>query len=232
MVYRWMLVAILLGASTVPTVAKTVPFSKYGAWKISAGLDKFGRLSFCTASGRYTSGTHFSIIFNRRKASWLLQFYHRDWPFRRGKTPVILRVDGRELSRTQATYYKNSVFVNLGRQISRVKRLMRGRRLSVLTSRGRSAYSLNGSSRATLEVAKCVKYFANRGGSGGAFGGNPNSGGAFGGASNRSGSGGAFGGGGNNRSGGGAFGGGNNSGNNSSGNSGGNSGGFSGGGWQ
>ena len=235
MAYRWLLVAILLGAGAVPAVAKTVQFSSYGAWKISAGMDKYGRVTYCSASGRYSSGTHFSIMYSRRQSTWSLLFLHRSWPHRTGTTPVILRVDGRDLKRTKALFYKNGVVVRLGRDINRVKRFMRGRQLSVVTSKGRSSYSLKGSSGATLEVAKCIKYYAKRSvprrdGAGGAFGSNPNSGGAFGGASNRRGSGGAFGGGSNNsnRSGG-AFGGGNNRGN--SGNSG-SSGGYSGGGWQ
>ena len=169
MFVRLIIVCALLMTSVASVSARTINFSKYKTWRIQALFDNSGQLTFCIATNTYRSGTKFAIVYNRRKSSWLLQFYHRNWPRRTGTTPVILRVDGRDLHRTQARFHKNSVFIGLGPHISRVKTLMRGRALSVITPKGKSAYSLLGSDGATVEVAKCLKFYLGNRGPQGAF---------------------------------------------------------------
>ncbi len=169
MFIRALIVCAILTTSVASVSARTINFSKYKTWYIKALFNKNGQLTFCTATNTYTSGTKFVIVYNRYKRNWLVQFYHRNWPHRRGTTPVILRVDGRDLRRTQAKFHKSSVFIDLGPNISGVKTLMRGRTLSVITPKGKSAYSLLGSDGATIEVAKCLKFYLGSRGNDGAF---------------------------------------------------------------
>ena len=128
------------------------------------------------------AGHDFPSFTTAKRATWSLQFYHSAWPKRSGKTPVLLRVDNRDILRTRARFLKRSVFVELGPSVDRVKALMRGRRLTVVTGSGRSAFSLKGSSGATVRVARCVKAYYRSGT--GAFAGNNS--GAFGSAPSQS----------------------------------------------
>lgn len=161
-------------ASLPATAARTVTFANYGAWHVYASFDDANQFSFCAAMGTYKSGTRFSIIYYRKQAQWALQFYHSGWPDRTGNTPAVLSVDGRELLRSSARFFKQSVFVDLGPSIDRVKLLMKGNNLSVATSSGSSSFSLRGSSGATIRVAQCLKkHMATGIASGGAFGSGP-----------------------------------------------------------
>ncbi|MFM1814901.1 MAG: hypothetical protein RLZ98_1596 [Pseudomonadota bacterium] len=179
MLFRLLIVslAVLLGALPA-SATRTVKFGTYQSWNIIASYNDAGQFTFCSASSLYQSGTRFSIIYYVQRAAWVIQFYHSGWPERSGNTPVRLVVDGRTITSTNARFYKRSVFVDLGPAIDRVKALMRGNRLSVITNSGSSAYSLKGSFGATVQVASCFKAhyragsgaFAGRGGAGGAFG--------------------------------------------------------------
>lgn len=156
-------VAFAVSIASPALAARTVTFANYDAWKIYASFDNANQFSYCAASSTYQSGTHFSIIYYRNRAEWVLQFYHNGWPERTGNTPVRLQVDGRGITSGNARFFKRSVFVDLGPSVDRVIALMRGNKLSVITPSGTSAFSLKGSHGATVRVARCLKAYMTQG---------------------------------------------------------------------
>lgn len=167
--------------------ARVVPYSKAGVWSIRAVFRDTGPFDHCSANARYKSGTNISII-AYTSGNWRLWFSHPNWPDRGTETfPARVEVDGRTVLQRNGNFKGRNAYIDLGRDIEKVKALMRGRNMSVVTPSGTSRFSLKGTFRATVEVARCWK--ANRQApNAGAFG-SANSGSA------NSGSGGAFGGG-------------------------------------
>ena len=186
----------LLTAVSTPATAKVrvVPYAKEGVWQVRAVFSQRGPFDHCSANAKYKSGTRVSII-AYRSGNWRLWFSHPSWPDRGRKTfPATLRVDGRTVLNRTGHFKGRNAYIDLGRDIKRVKALMRGRQMAVVSPSGTSRFSLKGTFRATVSVAGCWKANYRK----------PSSSGAFGSANNSAG-GGAFGGGA--ASGGGAFGG-------------------------
>ncbi len=151
---------------------KLVRYDAFGAWKIDAALDASGRLTRCIATGRYKSGIYFAIIYHADKQFWYLQFFDPKWPERKGQTRATLRVDGAQMSTTNLLWRSRSAFVSLGRSVDSVIRLMKGKRLTVETTAGSTAFRLDGSFGATKKVVECVKRYkgVTTASPGGAFG--------------------------------------------------------------
>lgn len=185
-------IALMLGASVAGAQAqglKTYPITKSGSWSIETLYNNNVFVS-CFARVRYKSGITVSMI-AYHSGNWSLQFYRDDWPMREVSTfPATLEVDGRVISRRNATYRGRSVFVPVGTDSERVRALMRGRVMTIRSQSGVSSFRLTGSNRAAQEVARCWTDQRQKAGTGGvagnnngAFGNNkgaPNNGGAFG----------------------------------------------------
>jgi len=174
----------------IPTVAdakvRVVPFVKSGSWNVRAVYSANGTFNHCSGTARYQSGTRVSIIVYAN-TNWRLWFTHSSWPHRAKSTfPATVRVDGRVVLNQDGYFTGRSAYVNLGRKVSRVKALMRGRSMAVSTPAGTSKFRLTGTNRATQQIARCWKthYRKRAPNNGGAFGGGVSSGpasGAFGG---------------------------------------------------
>ncbi|SRR6056297_361241 len=192
-------VAAMFGlVSSIPAAdakARVVKFGKAGNWNVRAVYSSRGPFDHCSANARYKSGTRVSII-AYKSGNWRLWFAHKNWPNRqRSKFPATLTVDGRVVLRHTGNYKGRNAYVDLGRNVKRVRAIMRGRTMAIRTPNGSSRFSLNGTNRATRMIARCWKTHYKRS-TGGAFGSANNKapGGAFGGrrtANNKTG--GAFG---------------------------------------
>ena len=180
----------LVPSSSVAKV-RVVPYSKAGPWQVRAVFRQNGPFDHCSANATYKSGTRVSIIVYA-SGNWRLWFAHDKWPDRgRQSFSTTLRVDGRTVLSSTGRFKNRNAYVDLGRDVKRVRALMRGRTMSVSTPAGTSSFSLKGTYRATRDVARCwTANYKRPSPGGGAFGSaNSGGGGAFGG-----GSGGAFGG--------------------------------------
>ena len=176
---------------TVPAVAtakvRVVPYVKSGNWDVRAVYSANGAFNHCSGTARYQSGTRVSIIVYAN-TNWRLWFSHTSWPSRPKSTfPATVRVDGRTVLNQQGYFTGKNAYVNLGREVSRVRALMRGQSMSISTPAGTSKFRLTGTNRATQQIARCWKAHYQRT--------SPNAGGAFGGSVSRAPSSGAFGGG-------------------------------------
>ncbi len=161
---------------------RVVPYSKAGNWNVRAVYSASGRFDHCSANARYQSGTRVSIIVYR-SGNWRLWFAHNNWPDRgKAKFPATVRVDNQVVLSQNGRYRGRNAYIDLGREIQRVKALMRGRLMAISTPAGTSRFSLRGTNKATRLVAGCWKANYQRSvPSGGAFAGtNKKSGGAFG----------------------------------------------------
>lgn len=195
------LIGLSVLAATIPLVAaatpaaakvRVVPYAKAGVWQVRAVFSERGTFNHCSASAKYKSGTRVSII-AYKSGNWRLWFAHSSWPDR-GRTtfPATLKVDGRTVLTRTGNFKGRNAYIDLGRDTNKVKALMRGRQMVVISPSGASRFSLNGTFRATVSVAKCWTANNRKPSSGGAFGSaNNSSGGAFGGGAT---GGGAFGG--------------------------------------
>jgi hypothetical protein len=176
-------VPVLRGMSAEAKV-RVENYSKAGLWSIRAVFRDPGPFDHCSANARYKSGTTVSII-AYRSGNWRLWFAHPSWPDRGSQRfPAQLEVDGRTVLERDGNFKGRNAYIDLGGDINKVKALMRGKRMSVVTPSGTSRFSLNGTFRATVEAARCWKAnyqtggsrafgsTNNGGGSGGAFGGN------------------------------------------------------------
>lgn len=170
-----------LAVGAADAKVKVVPYSKAGNWNIRAVFSSSGRFDHCSANARYQSGTRVSIIVYR-SSNWRLWFAHSDWPDRgRAKFPATVSVDGRTVLNRSGQYKGRNAYIDLGRDIDRVKALMRGRSMSIITPSGTSRFSLRGTNRATRQVAGCWKaHYRRSTPSGGAFSSANQSQGAFG----------------------------------------------------
>lgn len=176
--------ATALTATTVNAKVRVVPYSKVGNWNVRAVYSSKGLFDHCSANARYKSGTRISIIVYR-SGNWRLWFAHKNWPDR-GRTtfPAKVQVDDRIVLSQKGHYKGRNAYVDLGRNIARVKALMRGRSMAIVTPAGTSRFSLLGTNRATRQIAGCWKAnYQRRTPSGGAFGSaqSNSGGGAFGG---------------------------------------------------
>ena len=199
---RPLLVFTLLAAATPlhgalsPAEAKVrvVPYSKAGVWSVRAVFRQNGPFDHCSANARYKSATRVSII-AYRSGNWRLWFAHPSWPDR-GRTtfPATLQVDGRTVLKRRGNFKGRNAYIDLGRDTEKIKALMRGQQMAVISPSGTSRFSLKGTFRATVQVARCWKanYQTPSSGSGAFGSANNSSGGAFGGGGTGSG---AFGGG-------------------------------------
>jgi hypothetical protein len=161
---------------------RVVPYAKAGVWHVRAVFSARGPFDHCSANAKYKSGTRVSII-AYKSGNWRLWFAHPSWPDRGLTTfPATLQVDGRTVLTRTGNFKRRNAYIDLGSDINRVKALMRGRQMAVISPSGTSRFSLNGSFRATVTAAKCWKSNYTAPSSGGAFGAANNSGrGAFGG---------------------------------------------------
>ena len=184
--------SVLVLPSAASAKLRVVPFTKAGNWNVQAIYDGAkNRFSHCSASATYRSGTKVGLI-AYSSGEWKLQFYKRDWPRRPVRTfPAQLLVDGRSVLQGSGSYRGRSAFIGLGRSITRIKALMRGRVMSIRTPNGTSSFRLDGTFRASVQLARCWKAHNRPPATGGAFASNQ---GAFGGGASKQG--GAFGGGG------------------------------------
>ena len=184
-------VTVLILPSVASAKLRVVPFAKAGDWNVQAIYDRSQNLfSHCSATATYRSGTKVGFI-AYRNGQWNLRFHKRDWPKRAvTKFPAQLLVDGRTVLKGDGYYRGHSAFIGLGRSIDRIKALMRGRVMSIRTPNGTSSFRLDGTFRATIQLARCWKAHIRRAPSSGAFASNQ---GAFGGGPKKQG--GAFGGG-------------------------------------
>jgi hypothetical protein len=193
-----MKLARILGASAVVGVCaglvavsahakvRVIPYTKSGPWKVQAVYGHDGAFNHCSASTRYESGTRVSIIVYR-SGNWRLWFSHSAWPSRpKSAFPATVRVDGRVVLSQRGFFSKRNAYINLGKEVSRVRALMQGRAMAVSTPAGTSRFKLTGTNQATRQIVGCWKAHYRR---------RPSGGGAFGSASNNSGASGAFGGG-------------------------------------
>ena len=178
------LVSVIIASAPAQSKVRVVPYSKVGNWSIRAVYGSKGPFDHCSANARYQSGTRVSIIVYR-SSNWRLWFAHNDWPDRgRAKFPATVQVDGRTVLSRAGNYKGRNAYIDLGRDVSRVKALMRGRSMAIITPAGTSRFSLTGTRRATIQVARCWKAH---------YRAVPSTGGAFGSANNNNNSGGAFG---------------------------------------
>jgi hypothetical protein len=182
------LMGVIAGLVAVPAHAKVrvVPYTKSGAWKVQAVYGHNGAFNHCSASTRYQSGTRVSIIVYG-SGNWRLWFSHSAWPVRQKSTfPATVRVDGRLVLSQKGYFSKRNAYVNLGKNVSRVRALMQGRAMAITTPAGTSRFKLTGTNQATRKIVGCWKAHYRRPATGG---------GAFGSANNNSRASGAFGGG-------------------------------------
>lgn len=175
---------VLASASTsADAKVRVVKFGKSGNWNVRAVFGSTGPFDHCSANARYRSGTRVSIIVYR-SGSWRLWFVNDTWPDRGTATfPARLEVDGRVVLSQNGRYKGRNAYINLGSRVDRVKALMRGRAMSIVTPAGTSKFSLKGTNRATQLLARCWKANYKSGTSSGAFGSassNSATGGAFG----------------------------------------------------
>lgn len=148
-------IANALSVSTADAKVRVVPFSKAGNWNVRAVFSSTGLFDHCSANARYQSGTRVSIIVYR-SGNWRLWFAHNSWPDRgRATFPARVVVDNRVVLNQTGRYKGRNAYVDLGRQVDRVKALMRGRSMSIITPAGTSRFSLQGTNRATRHVARC-----------------------------------------------------------------------------
>ena len=158
---------------------RVVPYAKAGGWSVRAVYLANGSFDHCSANAKYQSGTRVSIIVYR-SGNWRLWFAHNAWPDRGGATfPATVRVDNRVVLNRNGRYKGRNAYIDLGREISRVKALMRGRSMAIATPAGTSRFSLRGTNRATRSLAGCWKTHYKRPAT-------PSTGGAFGSANNNS----------------------------------------------
>lgn len=169
----------------VPAIAtakvKVVPYVKSGNWNVRAVFSANGRFNHCSGTARYQSGTRVSIIVYAN-TNWRLWFAHSSWPRRpRSTFASTVRVDGRVVLNRQGVFTGRNAYVDLGRDVSKVRALMRGRSMAISTPAGTSRFKLTGTNRATQAIARCWKANNRRTyPRGGAFGGGAVSGGASG----------------------------------------------------
>lgn len=161
---------------------RIVPAGSSGAWKARAVYASSGLFDHCSAVARYKSGTRLSIIVYQ-SGNWRLWFAHDAWPDR-GNTafPARLEVDGRVMLSQNGYYKGRNAYIDLGANVARVKALMVGQTMSIVTPAGVSKFSLSGTNQATQLVARCWRTHFNARPPAGAFG-----------SANKSASGGAFG---------------------------------------
>ena len=140
-------------ASGAEAKVRVVPYSKAGNWNVRAVYSARGRFDHCSANARYQSGTRVSIIVYR-SGNWRLWFAHNNWPDR-GKAafPATVRVDDQVVLSQNGRYKGRNAYIDLGREIQRVKALMRGRSMAISTPAGTSRFSLRGTNKATRLVA-------------------------------------------------------------------------------
>ncbi len=174
-----LLISTITLAATGPVNAKVrvVPFAKSGSWSVNAIYDRAGPFNHCSASATYRSGTRVALI-AYATGVWKLQFYKRNWPVREeARFPARLVVDGKTVLTGNGKFKGRSAFIDIGRSSKRVIALMRGRVMSIHTPSGTSSFRLDGTFKATVQLAKCWKA-NNRAPSGNAFSNNQS--GAFG----------------------------------------------------
>lgn len=170
----------------IPAIAtaevKVVPYTKSGNWNVRAVFSANGAFNHCSGTAQYQSGTRVSIIVYAN-TNWRLWFAHSSWPSRpRSTFASTVRVDGRVVLNRQGVFTGRNAYVDLGRDVSRVRALMRGQSMAISTPAGTSRFKLTGTNRATQAIARCWKAnnLRTHPNSGGAFGGNAVSGGASG----------------------------------------------------
>ncbi len=174
----------LSGIDAADAKVRVVPYTKAGNWSVRAVYSAKGPFDHCSANTKYVSGTRVSII-AYRSGNWRLWFAHDSWPDRgRQRFPARVVVDGRTVLNDTGHFKGRNAYVDLGRNVERVRAIMRGRSMSVVTPSGTSSFSLRGTSKATRAVARCWKAHYRK----------PAGGGAFGSANGRAATGGAFGG--------------------------------------
>ncbi len=165
-------VVSLLPLSTVLAQgrAKVVAFSKSGGWQINAIYSQNGAFNHCSASATYRSGTRVAFIVYA-SGLWRLQFYKKAWPKRpETRFPASLEVDGRRVLSGRGFFRGRSAFIDLGKTSKRVFALMKGRVMTIRSPSGTSSFRLDGTYKATFQVARCWKAMRKRGGD--AFAGN------------------------------------------------------------
>lgn len=148
-------IATMLTVPTADAKVRVVPFAKAGNWNVRAVFSSSGAFDHCSANARYRSGTRVSIIVYR-SGNWRLWFAHNSWPDRgRATFDARVVVDNRVVLNQTGRYKGRNAYIDLGRQVDRVKALMRGRSMAIVTPAGTSRFSLTGTNRATREVARC-----------------------------------------------------------------------------
>jgi hypothetical protein len=132
---------------------KIVDYDKAGLWTVERVNDK-GAFLYCRAGLKFDNDIDVYMIGFRK--GWMVQFFNKTWP-NRDVTAFegTLKVDGRTLPTPAKNWRANSVFINLGSDVSSMAPLMRGKVMSVVTTAGQSNFSLKGSSRAIKLTAKC-----------------------------------------------------------------------------
>jgi len=168
--------------------AKTYRYGKAGNWTVQAVYDNRQRLSHCSAGVRYKSGVQVYLIQYAHRG-WSVQFFDKGWPKRPVSTfPATLKVDGRTVMETRGRFRGRSAFINMGKRQERVRAIMRGRIMTIISPTGKSNFRLTGSSAAAKVVRRCMAKHNRRGSDAfaakppsGAFGATPKpSSGAFG----------------------------------------------------
>ncbi|MEO0729093.1 MAG: hypothetical protein AAFY64_01775 [Pseudomonadota bacterium] len=175
--------AVTFTADAAAQSMKTYKFGSAGNWRVQAITDNRGRFNHCSARVRYRSGMEVYLL-AYRNGVWSIQFYRKDWPKREvSKFPVTLKIDGRTMMQTEGKFRGRSAFIQLGTSASRVRAIMRGKVMAVVSPSGTSRFRLTGTFRAAKMVARCWDKYrevstARR--NDGAFGSSGNSQGAFG----------------------------------------------------
>ncbi|MFD0985884.1 hypothetical protein [Methyloligella solikamskensis] len=170
---------VLLGLGCTPSRAETLSYGSAGNWTVSAVFDDdTGGFVFCSAGTAYRDATFFMINVDHTGGLSLSLFNDR-WPKgRTGSLPVRIRVDGRPIGTSTATWLNNGVLINFGHSPEKLVSIMRGYRLAIITSLGTSEFSLKGSYAASMKTLDCFKAGLARSQQAGAFDGSPS--GAFG----------------------------------------------------
>jgi len=136
---------------------KTFKFGTAGNWKVLAVYTRNRVFSHCTAQARYKNGMKIFLIAYANQV-WSLQFHRPDWPRRDGQQfPVTLKVDGRTVMTTDGKFRGRSAFISLGSSSKRVRAIMRGRVMAVVSPSGTSRFKLTGTNRAARMVGRCWK---------------------------------------------------------------------------
>ncbi|MFY0614737.1 MAG: hypothetical protein JXQ99_24625 [Hyphomicrobiaceae bacterium] len=177
-------ILVVVAGTAAEAKVRVVPYAKAGNWNVRAVYLSSGSFDHCSANAKYQSGTRVSIIVYR-SGNWRLWFAHSKWPDRgRATFPATVQVDNRVVLNRSGRYKGRNAYIDLGREISRVKALMRGRSMAIVTPSGTSRFSLRGTNRATRSLAGCWKAHYKRPAApatGGAFGSANKNSGAFGG---------------------------------------------------